>query len=156
MIRLRVAAVALTLVCVAGAAPAQIGVNYPVRLGLRAGAMVSPRGALLVGADIGMPTLSLLQGFQGRVDVDVITKANFGGINTIVPLTISQIMYAPNPTGANTVYYGAGLGAIISSDTVFDGKLILGMDLTRNLGAEANLHFTEHDTLFTLFARLKL
>jgi hypothetical protein len=147
---------AIALVCLAAAAPAQMGMVSPVSLGLHGGSMISPRGALLVGGDAALPGTSLLPGFKGRLDVDVITKANFGGINTIVPVTLSQVLYAPRAGGFTTTYFGGGVGAILGGKAVFDAKLLLGMDLTQRVGAEANLHFTEHDTLLTVYARIKL
>jgi hypothetical protein len=123
-------------------------------LSLHAGAMLSPRGGGLAGVDAAMPTLSLGYGMVGRLDADVIFKANFGGVDTIVPVTIDQILY---PTaGGGKFYIGGGLGAILSGPAVFDGKLIFGMNINQKLGAEMNVHFNKYDTLLTLFARLQM
>jgi hypothetical protein len=54
------------------------------------------------------------------------------------------------------LYVGGGLGSILSGPAVFDGKLILGTEVSRNLGAELNFHFNKYDTLVTLFARLHM
>lgn len=120
------------------------------------GGMVSPRGAALVGGDVDIVSLSLGNGWHGRLDADAIIKANLGGVDTIVPVTFDQVYYSPNAAGGHNVYYGGGLGAVFGGGTTFDGKLILGTELTNRIGAEVNLHFTEHDTLVTLFARIHL
>jgi hypothetical protein len=125
-------------------------------LSFHAGAMLSPRGGGLVGLDASMPSLSLGYGMKGRLDADVIFKANLGGIDTIVPVTFDQIFYSPSVAGGKKMYVGGGLGAILSGPAVFDGKLILGTEVSRNLGAELNFHFNKYDTLVTLFARLHM
>lgn len=153
---LRTAVATIALLSLGVAATAQISLLSAMGLALHGGAMVTPRGAALVGGDAKLSTLSVLPGFQGRLDVDVITKANFGGINTIVPVTFSQVLYSPSIGNFRTTYFGGGLGAILGGKAKFDAKLLLGMDLSAKLGAEANIHFTEHDTLVTVFARLKL
>jgi hypothetical protein len=68
-------------------------------LSFHAGAMLSPRGGGLVGLDASMPSLSLGYGMKGRLDADVIFKANLGGIDTIVPVTFDQIFYSPSVAG---------------------------------------------------------
>ena len=133
----------------------QAGIIAKPAIALRAGGMFSPRGAGLVGVDISMPGVGLGDNGKLRLDVDAIFKANFGGVNTIFPVTINQIWYAPNPTGVVRPYFGGGVGAVFGGGTKFDGKLILGADITPQLGAEANLHFTEGNTLFTGMVRLK-
>lgn len=123
-------------------------------LSLHGGAMLSPRGGGLAGVDAAMPTLSLGYGMVGRLDADVIFKANLGGVDTIVPVTIDQILY---PTaGGGKFYIGGGVGAILSGPAVFDAKLIFGTVLNQKLGAEMNVHFNKYDTLVTLFARLQM
>lgn len=130
--------------------------NPVAYISLRGGGMISPRGGALVGADVSLPTLSIGPGWHGRVSGDVIFKANFGGVDTIVPVTLDQIYFAPNPAGGPNFYWGGGLGAILSGPAKFDGKLILGADITTRLGAELNVHFNEEDTLVTILARLHL
>lgn len=122
---------------------------------LRGGAMVTPRGAGLVGVDATIPSLSLGEGWVGRIDADVIFKANLGGVNTIVPVTIDQIRYSTPLEGTTSTYVGAGLGAVLSGPARFDGKLVIGADFAQRLGAEVNVHFTEDDTLVTVLARLR-
>lgn len=131
-------------------------VNPLTYISVHGGAMVAPRGAGLVGADASIPSLSLGNGWHGRIDADVIFKANFGGIDTIVPVTFDQLYYSPAGAGGHNVYYGGGLGAVLGGNTVFDGKLILGTELTNKIGGEVNVHFTERDTLVCLLARLHL
>jgi hypothetical protein len=131
-------------------------VNPITYISLHGGAMVAPRGAGLVGADASIPGLSLGEGWHGRIDADVIFKANFGGIDTIVPITFDQVYYSPAGAGGHNVYYGGGLGAVLGGNAVFDGKLILGTEITNKIGGEVNVHFTERDTLVCLMARLHL
>lgn len=133
----------------------QAAVNPMTYLSLHGGAMVSPRGAGLVGVDFSLPTASLGNGWHGRIDADVIIKANFAGVDTVVPVTFDQVYYSPTGSGHN-VYFGGGLGALFGGNTVFDGKLILGSEFTSRLGGELNVHFNEHDTLLTLFVRVHL
>ena len=123
---------------------------------LRGGYMASPRGAGIAGIDFDTPTLSLGNGWHGRIDADVIFKANFGGINTAVATTFDQLYYSPNAAGGHNVFYGGGIGAILGGHAVFDGKLILGTELSPKIGAEVNVHFTEKDTLICLLARFHL
>lgn len=130
--------------------------NPTAYLSLRGGAMVSPRGAGLAGADATLPGFELFPGWQTRLDADVIFKANFGGINTIVPVTINQVYYPAESVGGRTVYFGGGLGAVLSGPARFDGKLILGAEMTSRLGGELNVHFTEGETLLTVLARIHL
>jgi hypothetical protein len=125
-------------------------------LTIRGGAMVTPRGAGLAGVDFDLPSFSFGNGWHGRLDADVIFTANFGGINTAVPVTVDQIYVSPNAAGEHNIYWGGGLGAVLGGRAVFDGKLILGVDLTKKLGAEVNVHFTERDTLVCLVGRLHL
>lgn len=125
-------------------------------LAFRAGAMVTPRGPALVGLDASFPRLSIGRGWHGRLDVDVIIKANFAGTDTVVPITFDQIYYR-NTTGNNDVYGGFGLGAILGAgDALFDGKLILGTTLGRRFSAEVNINFTDNDTLVMLLGRARL
>lgn len=137
-------------------AVSQASYTPPVYLSLRGGAMLSPRGAALVGLDASVPQISMLNGMRGRLDADVIIKANFAGVNTIVPVTLDQISYVNNPTGIAKTYYGFGVGAIMGGKTRFDGKLILGTEITSHLGAELNIHLNSEDTLCVVAARLHI
>lgn len=123
---------------------------------LRGGAMLSPRGAALVGLDLAIPSLTLASNWHARLDGDVIIKANFGGIDTIVPVTVDLLTYSEGGMGLRDVYFGGGLGAVLGGPAKFDGKLVLGTDLSNRLGAELNVHFTERDTLVTVLARIHM
>ncbi len=123
---------------------------------IRGGAMVTPRGAALAGVDFSLPSVTVGTGWQGRVDADVIFKANFGGINTAIAATFDLIQTQPNGVGGRPIYYGGGIGAILGGNTVFDGKLLLGANLTRKFDFEINVHFNEHDTLLTLMGRFHI
>lgn len=131
------------------AAPAGSDTVY---LTLRGGAMVSPRGAGLAGVDFSLPSITLGTDWHGRVDADVIFKANLGGVNTIIPATFDLLHYDPT----HRVYFGGGAGAVFGGNTRLDAKLILGTELVSKLGAEVNLHFTERNTLVTILARIHL
>lgn len=133
----------------AGASPLQ-------NLSIRGGLMVTPRGAGVAGVDFDVPTLSLGNGWHGRIDADVVFKANFGGINTAILTTFDQLYYSPNAAGGHNVYYGGGVGAVLGGHAVFDGKIVLGTELTSKIGAEVNVHFTERDTLVCILARFHL
>jgi hypothetical protein len=137
-------------------APKNASSSPTANLSLRGGAMVTPRGAGLAGVDFMIPSLSVGSDWQGRIDADVIFKANFGGINTIVPVTVDLIHTDPNGVSGHSIYYGGGLGAVLGGKALFDGKLIIGAQVTQKVSAELNVHFTEHDTLLTLMARLHL
>jgi hypothetical protein len=137
-----------------GQAPATV--NPATYISLHGGAMVVPRGAGLLGADVSIPGWSLGNGWHTRVDADVILKANFGGINDIVPITVDQVYYSPTGASGHNLYYGGGLGAVLGGTAIFDAKLILGTEITNKIGAEVNVHFNEHDTLVCLLARLHL
>jgi hypothetical protein len=123
---------------------------------IRAGAMVTPRGAALIGGDVDLPTLSLGNGWHGRLDADFLIKANFGGVNSVTLVTFDQLYYSPNAASGHNVYWGGGLGAIFGGGTTFDGKLILGTELTTRIGAELNVHFNSRDTILALMARIHI
>jgi hypothetical protein len=123
-------------------------------ISLRGGVMASPRGAALVGFDYQLPAMESLQGFEPRFDLDIILKANLGGINTLVPATLSLIKYVP-ATEAYTPYWGGGVGAVLGGSAKFDAKVILGFELSRTLAVEANYHLTTEKNLLTAAARLK-
>jgi hypothetical protein len=130
--------------------------NPTTYLSLRAGAMVSPRGAGLIGLDAALPRLSLGPNWHGRLDVDVIISANFANTNTAVPITLNQIYYRPQ-TGNVDFYGGFGVGAMLGREANFTGKLILGATFTPRAAAELNIHLTDRsDTLVMLLGRFRL
>lgn len=132
------------------------GANPFTSFAFRGGAMVSPRGAGLAGLDASLPSFGLGNGWSGRLDADVIFKANFAGINTIVPVTINQVYYS-NPTATGQVgYIGGGAGFIFGGKTRFTGKLLVGFEFSRRLGAEANVFLNSEDTIVSVLGRLKL
>jgi hypothetical protein len=137
------------------AAPVALPPISPVVVNLRGGALVSPTGAALVGADVSLPQLSLGQGFKGRFDADVLFKSSFARTNTIFPVTFDQIYYRPQ-VGKNDIYLGGGIGAILGDGTTFLGKLVVGVTLTQKVSAELNVLFGQHDTGLTLMGRLAL
>lgn len=147
----------LTAPQIAVAQPPEPTTVEPVTyISLHGGVMLTPNVGGLVGVDASIPGLNLGNGWHSRIDADVIFNAGFGGIDTIVPVTFDQLYYSPNGASGHNVYYGVGLGAILSGPVSFDGKLILGTEISRNFGAEVNLHLNRHDPLLTLFARLHM
>ena len=130
--------------------------NSMVPFTVHAGAMVTPRGAALVGGDIDLPSVTLGKGFTGRLDVDAIFKANFGGVNTLTFITIDQISSTHDGISGHNVYYGGGIGAVFGGGTKFDGKLILGTELSKKLSTEVNVHFSSGKTLVALLARVHI
>lgn len=140
----------------AGQVPGPPTTTNPVTyISIRGGAMVSPRGAALVGLDAVFPSIAIGPEWVGRLDADVIIKANFAGTNTVVPVTFNQIYVGPT-SGTTRFYAGAGLGVVLGEKSEFTGKLILGAKFTPRLGAEANLYITGDDTLLTLLGRFRL
>src|SRR5258705_7213012 len=110
--------------------------NAQTALSVRGGLMVIPRGAGLAGVDFSLPSVTVGTGWVGRVDADVIFKANFGGLNTIIPATFDLIQTQPGGPSGKSIYYGGGLGAILGGDTVFDAKLVLGINLVQKVDFE--------------------
>ncbi|HSV72717.1 MAG TPA: hypothetical protein VLH79_03045 [Chthonomonadales bacterium] len=127
-----------------------------VHISLRGGAMLSPRGAGVVGIDASLPVLSIGPGWRGRLDADVIIRANLAGVNTMVPLTINQLYTVAAPGRIGVGYYGAGVGIAAGGGTRLTAKLVAGAEIARRLGGEVNVHFVERDTLVTVVARLHL
>jgi hypothetical protein len=122
---------------------------------LRGGAMFSPRGAAIAGADVTLPILKFFDGWTGRIDADVIIKANFAGANTVVPVTLNQVYYLPGSFGGRATYLGGGAGAVFGGGgTKFTAKGLVGAELTQSLGGELNVYFAEGDTLWTAVVRL--
>ncbi|NLH99115.1 MAG: hypothetical protein GX446_06440 [Chthonomonadales bacterium] len=127
----------------------------PITMSLRGGIMVAPRGAGLAGVDIAVPSVSLLDGWEGRLDADVIFKANLADISTVVPVTLDQVRYVQDMTG-RSIYYGAGAGALLGGKAKLIGKAILGFELSARLGVEGNLIVTDAKTMVTVVGRLHL
>lgn len=129
--------------------------GMPVTMSLRGGVMVAPRNAGLAGVDIAMPSASFIEGWEGRLDVDVIFKANFAEVSTIVPVTFSQVQYLADISG-RSVYYGIGAGVLLGGKSKLVGKGLLGVELGSRIGAEANVIFSDSKTMVTLVGRLHL
>lgn len=131
------------------------GRRYPIAI--RLGAMVSPRTKFAGGVDVTLPGVSIGHGWTGRVDAEAIVSANFGGITTLVPLTIDQVYYAPERTGSVRFYGGAGIGPYFGEVTRFGGKLFVGANFTRHLSGEVGVHFAgSGDALVTTQVRFPL
>jgi hypothetical protein len=142
-----------------GPAFAQLGpvppIAAPVAMSLRGGIMVAPRGAGLAGVDIAMPSISLLDSWEGRLDADVVFKANLAGIKTVVPVTLNQIRYSQDVTG-RSIYIGVGAGALLGGQAKLIGKGVLGVELSGKLAVEGNVIVTDDKTMITVVGRLHL
>lgn len=129
--------------------------TVPIALSLRGGVMVAPRGAGLAGVDIPVPSIALLDGWEGRLDADVIFKANFADISTVVPVTFNQVRYTQDMSG-RSIYVGAGAGAMLGGKAKLIGKGIVGLELSARLAVEGNVIFTDAKTMVTVVGRLHL
>ncbi len=138
-----------------GGGGGQVGraVTPGVYMAIRLGAMVSPRVKFVGGLDATFPRLTLIPGLTTRVDLDAVVSANFGGITTIVPLTLDQV-YSRGLASGTRVFVGAGIGPYFGEVTRFGGKLFVGANFTRRLGAEVDVDFSgSGDPLLVLLAR---
>lgn len=135
-----------------GGAPS---VSAPAVVSLRGGAMFSPNSAGMGGVDIAVPGISLLPGWEGRLDADVIFKASFAEVKTVVPVTFSQVHYVQDMSG-RSLYFGLGGGALLGGTTKLIGKGIVGVELGPRLGVEGNLIFSEAKTMILAVGRLHL
>ncbi|MBM3493432.1 MAG: hypothetical protein FJX72_03775 [Armatimonadetes bacterium] len=141
-----------------GASYAQLGPAepvMPVTMSLRGGIMTAPRGAGLAGIDIAVPSVSLLDGWEGRLDADVIFKANLADISTVVPVTLNQVRYSQDVSG-RSVYFGAGAGALLGGKAKLIGKALLGVEVSARLAVEGNVIITDDKTMITVLGRLHL
>jgi len=127
----------------------------PIPISLRGGAMLAPRTAGLVGLDLALPGVMVGGGWEGRLDADVIIKANFAEVNTVVPVTLSLMHYAPVASG-RALYYGFGAGALLGGKAKVIGKGILGMEVTPRIAIEGNVIVTDDKPMINLLARLHL
>ncbi len=143
-----------------GAGKCQVGtalglIPRPFPIALRLGASISPRTRFIGGIDASFG-FGLAPSLSTRVDAEAIVSANFGGVKTLVPLTIDQI-YSKSLVAGSRVYIGAGIGPYIGDVTRFGGKVFVGGDISRNFGAELGVHFPGFgDPLVTLVARVPL
>ncbi len=129
-----------------------VGAVFPLHV--RLGAMVSPRTKFIGGIDY--TTKGLAPNLSTRIDADAIVSANFGGVNTLFPVTVDQI-YSKGLVGGTQVYGGIGLGVYFGDVSRFGGKLLVGGDFGRRVGAEVALHFAGYgDALVTAQVRLRL
>lgn len=132
----------------------QVGAISPFPLHLRLGAEVSPRLKVAGGVDMTLSGLHILSGFNTRVTAEAIVSANFGGVSTLVPITIDEL-YSHGLLAGTSIYGGIGIGPYIGGTTRFGGKVFLGGMFTSRLGAEAAVHFPGWgDPLLVLEARL--
>jgi hypothetical protein len=128
--------------------------GHPLSVDLRLGASVSPRIKFVAGIDARIPGLSLGPGFTTRADLDAIFSANFGGVSTLVPLTIDELYHADLP-GGHSFYGGIGIGPMFGEVTRFGGKIIVGANITPRLRLEGDVLFAGYgDALFNIMLRI--
>jgi len=144
------------LVAKGGASYRQMGaLGQPPSVSLRGGAMFAPNSAGVAGLDIAMPGLAFFDGWEGRLDADVIFTAKFADVKTVVPVSFSQVNYSRDVSG-RALYVGAGAGAVLGGDTKLMAKGIVGIELHPRLGVEGNVLFTKERTMFLVVGRLHL
>jgi hypothetical protein len=131
-------------------------VAKPVTFALRLGALASPRWKAAVGADVTFNSFHLIPGLQTRIDGETIISANFGGVSTLVPLTLDQIL-SHGLVSNSRVYIGAGIGPYVGNVTRFGAKAFVGADVSSHLGAEVGVHFAGYGpSLLTAQVRVPL
>ena len=135
-----------------GVATSVVGAVFPLHL--RLGAMVSPRTKFIGGIDF--TTKGLAKNLSTRIDAEAIVSANFGGVDTLFPVTVDQV-YSKGLVGGTQIYGGVGIGPYFGNVTRFGGKLFVGGDFGRRIGGEVGLHFAGYgDALVTAQVRLRL
>lgn len=123
-----------------------------VEANLRLGAAVIPRLKFDGGVDFRFPHLGLGNNFSTRVDIDAILDANFGGVSTLIPVTVDEV-YTRRMPGA-TLYAGAGIGGFVGKYTRFGGKLFVGGGLGERVSLEGAVLFPGYgDAIFTVQLR---
>jgi hypothetical protein len=98
---------------------------------LRIGAALGDNSGLLLGADIGVPSISIGAGWSGRIDLDIF---GFGDDDTDVALTLNQIS-----SSDGQVYFGFGFGIVTAGDGGFGIKLLIGTALTERVDGEFDI-----------------
>ena len=99
-------------------------------MAFRIGAAFGDDSGLLLGVDLGVPSISIGAGWTGRVDFDIFA---LGGDDTNVAIILNQIS---SPDGQ--VYYGFGLGLVAGDDGGLGIKLLIGTTLTERTDIEFN------------------
>ena len=99
-------------------------------MAFRLGVAFGDDSGLLVGVDIGVPSISIGAGWTGRLDFDVFS---LGGDDTNIGIILNQIS---SPDGQ--VYYGFGLGVVAGDDGGLGIKLLIGKTLTEKTDIEFN------------------
>ena len=100
-------------------------------LALRLGAALGDNSGLLIGVDIGVPSISIGAGWTGRVDLDI---WGFGDEDTNVALILNQIT-----SSDGQVYFGFGLGLVAGNDGGLGVKLLIGTSISDNASIEFDI-----------------
>ncbi|HLK58918.1 MAG TPA: hypothetical protein VKU00_20255 [Chthonomonadaceae bacterium] len=133
-----------------------VGVISPFPINIRLGAMISPNVKFDGGIDVTFSGFHLMPGLTTRIDADAIVSANFGGVSTLVPITVDQV-FSKSLIAGSRIYLGAGVGPYIGDTTRFGGKAFVGAGLSSRLTAEVDVHFPGFgDPLVTVQTRFGL
>lgn len=133
-----------------------VGSVSPFPISLRLGAMLSPSTKFDGGIDVTLPGVHLAPNLSTRIDADVILSANFGGISTLIPITVDQI-FSQGLVAGSKFYIGAGIGPYIGDTTRLGGKVFVGAGISSRLTGEVSMHFPGFgDPLFTAQVRVGL
>ncbi len=100
-------------------------------LALRIGAALGDNSGLLIGFDIGVPSISIGAGWTGRVDLDI---WGFGNEDTNVALILNQITSSDGQT-----YFGFGLGLVAGKDSGLGVKLLIGTSISDRASIEFDI-----------------
>src|SRR5687768_2870802 len=116
-------------------------------LSLRIGAALGDNSGLLIGFDIGVPSISIGAGWTGRVDLDI---WGFGDDDTNVALILNQITSSDGKT-----YFGFGLGIVTGDEGGLGVKLLIGTTISDRADLEFNLILAD-DVVPAVVARIHL
>ena len=114
---------------------------------LRIGAALGDNSGLLVGLDIGVPSISIGAGWTGRVDLDI---WGFGDDDTNLALILNQITSSDGKT-----YFGFGLGVVTGDEGGLGVKLLLGTSISERADLEFNIILAD-DVVPAVVARIHL
>ena len=98
---------------------------------LRLGAALGDNSGLLLGLDLGVPSISIGAGWTGRLDFDI---WGFGDDDTNVAVILNQIQSTDGQT-----YFGIGLGIVTGDDGGLGVKLLLGTSVSDRADLEFNI-----------------
>jgi hypothetical protein len=104
-------------------------------IAFRLGAAFGDSSGLLLGLDLGVPSISIGAEWTGRVDFDVWA---LGGDHTNVGIILDQIMSSDGKT-----YLGFGLGIVAGDEGGLGIKLLIGTSISDRADLEFNAIFSD-------------